>query len=93
MQSECWDTLEQQYAIKVCFKLGKNATETYGMFQTAFGPSCMNEVLVFEWYKRIKEGRDDVRDNVRWERSEEVNTPELISQSFKLKVRVSMLSF
>ena len=24
------------------FKLGKNATETYGMLQTAFGASCMN---------------------------------------------------
>ena len=25
------DTQEEQYAIKFCFKLGKNATETYGM--------------------------------------------------------------
>ena len=25
------DTLEEWYAIKLCFKLGKNATETYGM--------------------------------------------------------------
>ena len=30
------------------FKLGKNATEMYGMIQTAFGPSCMNQALVFE---------------------------------------------
>ena len=36
------DTLEEQYAIKLCFKLGKNATETYGMLQTAFQPSCWN---------------------------------------------------
>ena len=28
MQSECEDTLEEQYAIKFCFKLGKNSTET-----------------------------------------------------------------
>ena len=27
---------EERYAIKFCFKLGKNATETYGMLQTAF---------------------------------------------------------
>ena len=32
------DTLEERYAIKFCFKLGKNATETYGMLQTAFRP-------------------------------------------------------
>ena len=50
------DTLEERYAIKFCFKLGKNATETYGMLQTAFGASCMNRASVFEWHKRFKEG-------------------------------------
>ena len=42
------DTLEEQYAIKFCFKLGKNATETYGMLQTTFGASCINRASVFE---------------------------------------------
>ena len=42
MQSGCEDTLEEQYAIKLCFKLWKNATETYGMLQTAFGASCIS---------------------------------------------------
>ena len=37
MQSGRKDTLEEGYAIKFCFKLGKNATETYGMLQTVFG--------------------------------------------------------
>ena len=36
------DTLEDRYAIKFCFKLGRNATETCGMLQTAFRLSCMN---------------------------------------------------
>ncbi len=40
MQSRHEDTLEEWYAIKFCFKLGKNATETYGMLQTAFEQSC-----------------------------------------------------
>ena len=56
MQSRREDTLEERYAIKFCFKLGKNdATETYGMLQTAFRPSCMNRESVFEWHKRFKE--------------------------------------
>ena len=42
MQYGCEDTLEERYAIKFCFKLGKNATETHGMLRTAFRPSCMN---------------------------------------------------
>ena len=46
MQSGREDTLEERYAIKFCFKLGKNATETYGMLQTAFGASCMNRASV-----------------------------------------------
>ena len=37
MQSGRQDTLEERYAIKFYFKLGKNATEVYGMLQTAFG--------------------------------------------------------
>ena len=51
------DTLKERYAIKFCFKLGKNATETYGMLQTAFRPSCMNRASVFEWHKRFKKWR------------------------------------
>ena len=84
-------TLEERYAIKSCFKLGKNATETYGMLQTAFGASCMNRASVFEWHKRSKEGRESVRDDERRGRSKEVNTPELIGQ--RVRVRVTMLRF
>ena len=50
------DTLEERYAIKFCFKLGKNATETYRMLQAAFGVYCMNRASFFEWSKRFKEG-------------------------------------
>ena len=48
MQSVHEDTLEERYAIKFCFKLGKNDIEMYGMLQTAFGASCMNRASVFE---------------------------------------------
>ena len=85
------DNLEEWYAIKFCFKLGKNATETYGMLQTAFRPSCRNRSSVFEWHKRFKEGRKSVRDDERCGRSKEVNTPELIGQT--VRVRVTMLRF
>ena len=54
--------------------LKKNATETYGMFQTAFEASYMNRASVFEWHKRFKEGWESVRDDERYGRSKEVNT-------------------
>ena len=73
------NTLEERYAVKVCFKLGKNATEMYGMLQTAFR------------HKRFKEDRESVRDDERCRRSKDVNTPELIGQ--RVRVRVTMLRF
>ena len=91
MQSGRQDTLEERYAIKFYFKLGKNATETYGMLQTAFRPCFMNRASVFEWHKRFKEGRESVRDDERRGRSKKVSTPELIGQ--RVRVRVTMLRF
>ena len=91
MQSGREDTLEERYAIKFLFKLGKNATETYGMLQTAFGASCMNRASFFEYHKRFKEGRESVGDDERFVRGKEVNTPELLSQ--RVRVRVTMLRF
>ena len=82
MQSGREDILKEWYAIKFCFKLGKNATEMYRMLQTAFRPSCMNRASVFEWFK---EARESVRDDERGGRSKEVNRSELIRQ------RVTML--
>ena len=80
MQSGREDTLEERHAIKFCFILGKTATKTYGMLQTAYGPSCMNRSSVFQWHKRFKEGRESVRDDERCGRSREVRTSEMIGQ-------------
>ena len=91
MQSGREDNLEELYAIKFYFKHGKIATETYGTLQTAFRLSCKNRESVFEWHKRFKEGRESVRDDERYGRSKEVNTPQLIGQ--RVRVRVTMLRF
>ena len=91
LQSGREDTLEERYAIQFFFKLGKNATETYRMLQTAFRPSWMNRAWVFEWHKRFKEGKQSVRRYERYGRSKEVNTPKLIGQT--VRVRVTMLKF
>ena len=93
MQSGREDTLEEQYARKFCFKLGKNATETYGMLQTAFRPCCMNRASVFKWHKRFKEGMESVKDDERCGRSKEVNPPELIGQRIRVRDKVTMLKF
>ena len=87
------DTSEERYAIKLYFKLGKNAAkEMYGMLQTAFGAACMNRASVFEWHKRFKEGRESVRDDERCGRSEEINRPELIGQRVRVNVTIREFS-
>ena len=92
MQCGHEDTLEERYAIKLCFKLEKNAsTETYWMLQTPFGVSCMNRASVFGWHKGFKEDRESLRADERCGRSKEVNTPEFIGQ--RVWVRVTMLRF
>ena len=53
----------------------------------------MNQASVFEWHKRFKEGMECVRDDERCGRSKEVNTPELIGQRLRVRVRVTMLRF
>ena len=50
---------EERYAIKLCFKLGKNATETYGMLQTAFGASCIE-------YQSLSDIRDSKKAGSVW---------------------------
>ena len=63
------------------------------MLQTTFRPYCMNRTSVFEWHKRFKEGRESVRDNEKCGKSKEVNTPELIGQRVRLRLRVTMSRF
>ena len=89
MQSGRKDTLEERYAMKFCFKLGKNVTDTYGMLQTSSGASYTNQESVFERHKILKKGKESMWDDERCGRSKEVNTPEFIGQ----RVRVTMLRF
>ena len=55
----------------------------------------MNRASVFEWRKRFKEVRESVRDDERCGSSKEVNTPQLIGQKLRvrLRLRVTMLRF
>ena len=63
------------------------------MLQTAFGTSCMNRESGFQWHKRLKGGKECVRNDERCGKSKEVNTPELIGQRVWVRVRAAMLRF
>lgn len=57
--------LEQRISIKFCVKLNKSASETHHLLKEAYGNEVMSRARVFDWHKRFKEGREDVRDDAR----------------------------
>ena len=48
------DTLEERYAIKFCFKLGKNATETYGILHIALDHLAWIEHQVLSGIRHLR---------------------------------------
>jgi len=57
--------LEQRINNKFCVKIGKSASETLALLTVAYGEYAMKKSSVFEWYKRFKEGREDVQGDPR----------------------------
>lgn len=57
--------LEQRISIKFCVKLDKSASETHHLLKEAYGDEVMSRARIFDWHKRFKEGREDVRDDAR----------------------------
>ena len=51
--------------VKFCVKLGKSATETYDLLKKVYDDECLSRTQVFEWFKRFKEGREEIGDDQR----------------------------
>ncbi|GFX83129.1 protein GVQW3 [Trichonephila clavipes] len=59
------NNFEQRCAIKFCFRLGHNATETFAKLQQVYGDSLLSRSQVFRWFKAFSEGRDSIEDEPR----------------------------
>jgi len=55
--------VEQCVNVKFCVKLGKSATETYDLLKKVYGDECLSHTQIFKWFKRFKEGREEIRDD------------------------------
>ena len=51
-------TVEQRYAVKFCFKLGKSASEIFELITQAYGDDALSHSSVFERHKMFKKGRE-----------------------------------
>ena len=54
---------KQRIAVKFYVKLGKSATETFAMFNTAYGDVSMKRTACFKWHERFKSGRQSIDDD------------------------------
>ena len=52
--------VEQRVIMKFCVKLGKYATETHDLLKKVYGDEFVSLTQVFEWFKRYKEGREEI---------------------------------
>jgi len=53
----------QRVNVKLCVKLGISTTETYDLLRKVYGDEFLSHTQVFKWFKRFKEGREEIRDN------------------------------
>jgi len=76
--------MEQYVNVKVCVKLGKSAIEMYDLLKKVYGDKCLSCTQVFEWFKRFKEGREEIGDNQRPGHPSTSKTDANIKKSVKL---------
>jgi hypothetical protein len=51
--------------IKFCVKLSKTPTKTYEMLQTVYGDVALGRRSVSKWFKRFKDGHEDLQDDAK----------------------------
>ncbi|GBM73034.1 Putative uncharacterized protein FLJ37770 [Araneus ventricosus] len=72
--------MEQRVNIKFCFKLGKTAKETHEMLVKVYGVDAVSKNCVSEWFKRFRDGKEDVKDEPRSGRLPTSTTPDNIER-------------
>ena len=84
---------EQRVDVKSCVKLGKSAIETYHLLKKVYGDECLSRTQLFEWFKRFKEGREEIGDDQRPSRPSTSKTErniEKIGEIFRQNLRLSI---
>ncbi|GBM03791.1 Putative uncharacterized protein FLJ37770 [Araneus ventricosus] len=85
--------MEQRVNIKFCFKLGKTATETHEMLVKVYGVDAVSKKCVSEWFKRFRDGKEDVKDEPRSGRPPISTTPDNIERVRRMLADDRRLSF
>ncbi|XP_050506700.1 protein GVQW3-like [Diabrotica virgifera virgifera] len=77
----CDEKHEQRINVKFLVKLKKKTpTECYNLLKEAYGENSLSRARVFEWYKRVSEGRESAEDDQRPGRPVSVSTPQTMTE-------------
>ena len=61
-------SVEQRINLKFLVRFEKTPTEALKLLQEVYGDDTMSRTRLFEWHRRFKEGREEVKDDHRSER-------------------------
>ena len=56
---------KQRINLKFLVRRGKTPTEALKLFQEVYGDDTMSRTRLFEWHRRFKEGKEEVKDDHR----------------------------
>ncbi|GBN20695.1 Putative uncharacterized protein FLJ37770 [Araneus ventricosus] len=84
--------MEQLVNIKFCFKLGKTATETHEMLVKVYDVDAVSKKCIFEWFKRFRDGKENVKDEPRSGRPPTSTTPDNIERVRRMSADDQRLS-
>lgn len=73
-------SIEQRYAIKFCFRLGKTATQTLSLIKEAYKDEALSKAQVFRWHSEFRNGRESVEDLERAGRPTTVTSDETVTK-------------
>ena len=87
--------MEQRHNIKFCFKLGKTATETHEMLVQVYGQDAVSRKCVYDWFARLRAGKELMEDEPRSGRPSTSRTPKniervrvLLAKDWRLTLRL-----
>ena len=86
--------MEHHVNVKFRVKLGKSATETHELLKNVYGDECLSCTQVFEWFKRFKEGKEEIKDDQHPSRPNTSKTDasiekvgEIVQQNHRLSIQ------